>query len=257
MKCHNCQQDIPEGFVSCPNCEKANEQAVIIASNDSPQEIAPLPSKLRKFSLYASLISLGLGILFGGFYLPAAAIVLGLLGVVLGIKDKKTTHKIYYVGIIIGSIGLIIGALTLYSSIINHQASQEADEHYSEELNIAIPNVEPDFYFIAFGLFAEIKDLPRKEFHYILSQTNSDALFLNVSSDNRWMPLPFSDVLLSFLQGFNLDLDYDGYYLLYDRINEQFGNIDDLNNYQNNYNFVLVIFDNQAHVLKIYDVYQS
>lgn len=169
----------------------------------------------------------------------------------------KKTNKIFYIGLILGFLGAAMGGLAFYASFVNRHTAQEADQVYSETLAIDLPDIDPDFYFVAFGIFASIEDLPRKEFHYTLSENDNEAFKTQISSDNRWNSLPFSEDLATFLTNFNLDFDYIGKYLLYDRINNQFGELNDLENYQKEYNFVLTIYDYEAKVLVIYDIYKS
>ncbi|MGD9605563.1 MAG: hypothetical protein AB7V00_05385 [Bacilli bacterium] len=221
----------------------------------SPKEI--IKTKSRHVSLYLGLISLGFGLLFGGFYLPVIAILLGALGLILVVIDHKKTKSLFLAGIILGTLGITFGALSFYASFINKQMAHFAYITYNQELTIDIPEIKPDFYFIAFGIFASIEDLPRKEFHYNLNDVDNETFNLGITYDHRWLDLPFSDSTSSFLGTFNLDLDYFGKYLLFDRIEGRFGDLVDLENYQNDYNFVLVIYDYEANTLIIYDIYQS
>ncbi|MGD9886412.1 MAG: hypothetical protein AB7T03_00435 [Bacilli bacterium] len=238
-------------------CDHPPANDLVNDDNLSNKHNKAVNNNKHRYSLFLGLLAFGFGLLFGGFYLPVIAIALGVFGVILALWDFKKTNKVFYMGLILGLLGASMGGLAYYSSFVNQKIAQEADQVYSEILAINLPDIDPDFYFVAFGIFASIDDLPRKEFHYSLSENDNEAFNSQISSDNRWNSLPFSQTLAAFLTNFNLDFEYVGEYLLYDRINDQFGELTDLENYQKEYNFVLIIYDYEAQVLVLYDIYKS
>ncbi len=249
MKCSKCQQDMLDDQTDCLNC---HEDEILNREKNSTAT-----KKIRKIALFTGIISFGFGLLFGGFYFPVLSFVLGMVAIVLSITNKKNQKTIYLAGLVFGLLGSTFGSLSFASAIANENIAKQAHEIYSQEMQIQLPNEKPDFYFIAFGLFSQMRDLPKKEFHYHLNEVQANTLNQEVLLDNRFLDLPFEQPLQDFLLEFNLDLDYLGKYLLYDRISDQFGTILNLNDYRKHYDFVLIIFDYDLKTLVIYDVYQS
>lgn len=234
-------QDIPEDLNNCP-----------VAELEHPHFRS---SRLRKLALFFALLSCNFALLCGGFYLPVIALGLGITALLLTVFDYRKTKSVFYTGVVLGFLGLIFGSFTFSSSIINHKRALNATSHYKNELAIPLPNLVPNYYFITFGIYASMNNLPRREFHYLLEEEDNNTFNNAIKGDERWLDLPFNLEMMSFLNKFNLDLHYSGQYLLYNRLNKQFGAINDFENYQKDYYFVLVIYDYEARTLVIYELY--
>lgn len=278
MKCQFCEKEIQDGSLFCPYCGKAVEGESIqpkmvpeevktvtpefldekIQTPERMQNLAILRKRAGSALLYG-ILSLAFGLLFTGFYFPGLAMLFGVVAVILaGSTFKKGFQNKLIAAAVLGILGMIISGFSLRQAFLDRQISESADEFYSSELNIDLPDLSPDYAYVASSLYGTLEELPKREFQYELNDTQTAAFLNSIAEDSRWNHFPLDPGLEAFLDAnFNLLLDYEGHYLFYDRTRAVFTNPSDFDVYLEDYDFVLVFFDDAQNLVVIYDVYQS
>jgi hypothetical protein len=278
MKCQFCEKEIPDGSLFCPYCGEGLE-AGSAPSKSTPEEVKTATPEFldentqTKESMQAlanrrkragsallyGILSLIFGLLFSGFYFPSLGMLFGAVAIILAVSafKKGFQNKLIAAGVC-GILGMVIAGFSLYQAVSDLKISEAADEFYSAELNIDLPDFSPDYYYVSSSLYGVVETLPKREFQYELTDPQSAAFLNAIAEDSRWNHFPLDPELESFLdENFNLLLEYEGHYLFYDRTRVAFTFPPDYGTYLEEYDFVLVFFDDTQDRIVIYDVYQS
>lgn len=278
MKCQFCEKEIPDGSLFCPYCGEGLE-AGSTPSKSPPEEVKTATPEFLDENLQTSesvqalanrrkragsallygILSLVFGILFTGFYFPGLAMLFGAVAVILAVSAfKKGFQNKLIAAAVCGILGMIIAGFALNQAFSDRKISEAADEFYSAELNIDLPDLSPDYSYVSSSLSGTVEELPKREFQYELNDPQSAAFLNSVAEDSRWNHFPLDPGLESFLdENFNLLLEYEGHYLFYDRTRIAFTFPPDYEIYLEEYDFVLVFFDDAQNRIVIYDVYQA
>jgi len=256
MKCNACDKIILDDSNYCPYCgEDVSKVESLIKSDDY------ISNKLEQFNLNhnkktitnkntsSNTLILGiftfvLGLIFNGF-LSVIIVLFSIYVIYTGVKNKKNESKTKIGwGLVLAGVALFLASINVAIFGISLARASNATSKYTEELDIQLPDITPAHYYRDNALYPEF-ECNYTKFVYILTDRQEELFSEEVQRDYRWSTEQFSGEISQMLK-----LEAYGIYICYDRVTESFG----LPNNPDNYDFVIIIFDEENNEIVILDI---
>lgn len=265
MKCKVCNKEIESIKLNehyCPNCgsdllnqpqsEEEKEELLKVHNWSTSNRYQDRSDMVLTFGILTFVSSFFISTFTGNLkgYVSLIGIILGTLAIIFGIrpyKRNKKNRKAFW-GIVLSGVGLLLAVTNLISFVNGNSISLKADEKYSSELGIELPNIKPSFYYNDESMM--FTKFHHNEYWYQLEDAEN---FENqINNDNRWKKIDFTEEFIAEFDDI-LDLTMEGSYLTLNRKT----NKNELPYNFEAYDFVIVLYNPSEKQITIYDVWKN